>query len=154
MGTSNTLGSSAWLVLALFSSRWIFLAGGLLLCGIMYLGMADEVDVSESDDSVSEHEGLVSLSIIESSGAGVVVFLGEECSEKGLGSPWKGISIFLCRSLNLPEELSFSTLSTGISGIGCDLMIYGSAFHRSASLCFPCIPTFLTQTLSPGSRTA
>ena len=42
------------------------------------------VDVSESDDTVSEHEGLVSLSTIVSSGAGVVLFLGEEGSEKGL----------------------------------------------------------------------
>ena len=49
--------------------------------------MADEVDFSESDDSVSEHEELVSLSTIESSGAGVDVFFGDEGSEKGLGSP-------------------------------------------------------------------
>ena len=84
-----------------FSPRWIFLAGDPLLCGIMYLGMADEFDVSESDDSVSEHEGLVSLSTIVSSGADVVLFLGEEGSEKGLGSPWKGRSIFLCRIFEL-----------------------------------------------------
>ena len=52
--------------------------------------MAGEVDVSEPDDSVSEHEELVSLfSTIESSGAGVVVFLCEEGSEKELDSPWK-----------------------------------------------------------------
>ena len=36
--------------------------------------MADEVDFSESGDSVSEHEELLSLSTIESPGAGVDVF--------------------------------------------------------------------------------
>ena len=41
-----------------------------LFCEIIYLGMTGEVDVSEQDDSVSEHEVLVSLSIIKSSGAG------------------------------------------------------------------------------------
>ena len=58
------------------------------------------------------------------------------------------------RSLNLPAEFSFSTLNTGISGIGCYLIMYGSASHKSASVCFPCMPTFLTKTLSPGSSTA
>ena len=75
----------------------MFLADCLLFCGIIYLGMVDEVDVSEPDDSVSEHEELVSLfSNFETSGVGVVVFLGVEPSKKGLGSPWKGRSIFLC----------------------------------------------------------
>ena len=65
------------------------------------------VDVSESDDTVSEHEGLVSLSTIVSSGAGVVLFLGEEGSEKELGSPWKGRSKLLCRRhhQNYAEQL-------------------------------------------------
>ena len=91
--------------------------------------------MSESVYSVSEHDELVSL-FPTIFGAGVVAFLGVEGSEKGLGSPWKGRSIFLCWSLNLPEEFSFSTLNTGTSGMGCDLMIYGSASHRSAGLCF------------------
>ena len=91
--------------------------------------MVGEADSSEADDSVSEHEELVSMfSTTESSGAGFVVLLDAEGSEKGLGSPWKGRSIFLCRSLYLPAEFSFSTLNTGISGIGCDLIIW---------LCFP-----------------
>ena len=75
--------------------KWILLASGPLLCGIIYLGMADKIGVSVSDDSVSEHEELVSLSSIKSFGGGVAVFLDDEDSEKGLGSPWKGRSIFL-----------------------------------------------------------
>ena len=63
-----------------------FLACGPLLCGIKYLGMADEVDFSESDDSVSEHEELVLLSTIESSGAGVDVFLAMKAQRKDLAA--------------------------------------------------------------------
>ena len=80
--------------------------------------MVGEADSSVADDSVSEHEELVSMfSTTESSGAGFVVFLDKEGSKKGLGSPWKGRSIFLCRSVNLPLEFSFSTLNTGTSGM-------------------------------------
>ena len=104
---------------------------------------------------VSEDKELISIfSTTGSSGAGFVVLLDAEGSEKGLCSPWKGRSLFLCRSLFLPAEFSFATLSTGISGIGCDLVMYGSAFHKSASLCFPYMQTFLTKTLSPGSSIA
>ena len=50
--------------------------------------MAGMSDVSEPDDLVSEHEELVSqVSTIESSGAGVDVFLCVEGSEKGLAKP-------------------------------------------------------------------
>ena len=44
-----------------FSSQWIFLAGCPLFCGIIYLGMAGGVDVSQPVDSVSEHGELVSI---------------------------------------------------------------------------------------------
>ena len=98
--------------------------------------MAGEVDAFEPDDSVSDNEEQVSIfSSTESFGAGIVVLLGAEGSENGLESPWKSRSILLCRSLNVPIEFSFSTLNIGISGIGCDLIIYGSASHRSASVC-------------------
>ena len=105
------LGTSAWWNLALFSSQCIFLAGCPLHRGIIYLGKAGEVDVSEPGDSVSEHEKLVSLSTIESSGAGVAVLFGEEGSEKGLSSQWKSRSIFMCRSLNIPAEFLFQLLT-------------------------------------------
>ena len=50
--------------------------------------MSGDVDVSEPGDSVSKHEELVSiLSTTGSSGAGLVVLLAAEGSEKGLGSP-------------------------------------------------------------------
>ena len=42
-----------------------FLAGCPLLCDIVCLGREGEVDVSELNDSVSEHEKLFSLSTIE-----------------------------------------------------------------------------------------
>ena len=69
-------------------TRWGRLSDGILLfflvhgcpllCGIIYLGKVGEVDVSEPDDSISEHEKLVSLFTYGLSGAGVAVLLGEE----------------------------------------------------------------------------
>ena len=73
------------------ASRWIFLAGCPLFWVIIYLGIAGDVAVSELDDSVSEHEELVTIiSTTGSSGAGFVVLLDAEGSDIGLGSPWKG----------------------------------------------------------------
>ena len=47
--------------------------------------MVGEADSSEPDDSVSEHEELVSMfTTTESSGAGFVAFLGGEGLKKGL----------------------------------------------------------------------
>ena len=84
--------------------------------------MEGEVDASDPDDTVSKYKEILVVSLFfttKSSDAGGVVLLGVEGSGKGLGSSWKGRSIFMCRSLNLPAEFSFLTLNTCISGMGC-----------------------------------
>ena len=61
------MGSSVWWILALYFFPLDFSGCCFLFfCEIIYLGMTGEVDVSEQDNSVSEHEVLVSLSIIKS----------------------------------------------------------------------------------------
>ena len=114
-----------------FSSRWIFLAGDPLLCGIMYLGMADVSTQYQNMRGLYHYP--LSCHLVQV----LFFFLVKKAQRKDLAAHGKAEAYSCAGFLNLPEEFSFSTLNTGISGMCCDLVIYGSASDRSASFCFP-----------------